>query len=122
MLRFHQKIGNRILPISTFTFFDSNLREHAYRNVLVESARIARGNIKPIENLHASNFDALVIPGGNFHNFSHKKSKILSIFYHFNIRFWISEKFVININEYVSITRNALIHCNRQLYGDNFLK
>ena len=34
------------------------------RNVLVESARIARGNIKPIEKLNAANFDALIIPGG----------------------------------------------------------
>lgn len=34
------------------------------RNVLVESARIARGNIKPIDKLRTSSFDALVIPGG----------------------------------------------------------
>jgi enhancing lycopene biosynthesis protein 2 len=34
------------------------------RNVLVESARIARGNIKAIENLKSSDFDALIIPGG----------------------------------------------------------
>ncbi|HHA1672070.1 TPA: isoprenoid biosynthesis glyoxalase ElbB [Enterobacter roggenkampii] len=34
------------------------------RNVLVESARIVRGNIKPIAELDATYFDALVIPGG----------------------------------------------------------
>lgn len=36
------------------------------RNVLVESARIARGNVKPLDQLksEASKFDALVIPGG----------------------------------------------------------
>ncbi len=34
------------------------------RNVLIESARIARGNIKPLDELEASNFDALIIPGG----------------------------------------------------------
>ncbi len=34
------------------------------RNVLTESARIARGNVKPVEQLNASQFDALVIPGG----------------------------------------------------------
>lgn len=34
------------------------------RNVLVESARIARGDIKSIDQLSASHFDALVIPGG----------------------------------------------------------
>lgn len=34
------------------------------RNVLVESARIARGNIKRLESVKASHFDALIFPGG----------------------------------------------------------
>ena len=34
------------------------------RNVLVESARIARGNIKNLADYRADDFDALVIPGG----------------------------------------------------------
>ncbi|WP_196138991.1 isoprenoid biosynthesis glyoxalase ElbB [Aliikangiella sp. G2MR2-5] len=34
------------------------------RNVLVESARIARGNVKPITQLKASDYDALLFPGG----------------------------------------------------------
>ena len=34
------------------------------RNVLVESARIARGNIKPLEKLDVRAFDALLFPGG----------------------------------------------------------
>ncbi|WP_299019929.1 isoprenoid biosynthesis glyoxalase ElbB [uncultured Photobacterium sp.] len=34
------------------------------RNVLIEAARIARGNIEPIENLKAANFDGLLLPGG----------------------------------------------------------
>ncbi len=34
------------------------------RNVLVESARIARGNIKPLSGFNAEDFDALMIPGG----------------------------------------------------------
>ena len=34
------------------------------RNVLVESARIARGNIKKISDIDASQIDALIIPGG----------------------------------------------------------
>lgn len=34
------------------------------RNVLVESARIARGEIKPIEQLSLDEFDALWLPGG----------------------------------------------------------
>lgn len=34
------------------------------RNVLVEAARIARGNIKPLSAYNAKEFDALVFPGG----------------------------------------------------------
>lgn len=34
------------------------------RNVLVESARIARGNIKSLDELDICHFDALVFPGG----------------------------------------------------------
>lgn len=34
------------------------------RNVLVESARIARGNIKPLTDFDGENFDALIFPGG----------------------------------------------------------
>jgi len=34
------------------------------RNVLVESARIARGNIKPLNDFSKEDFDAIVFPGG----------------------------------------------------------
>lgn len=34
------------------------------RNVLTEAARIARGNIKPLNEVHASDIDGLIIPGG----------------------------------------------------------
>jgi enhancing lycopene biosynthesis protein 2 len=34
------------------------------RNVLVESARIARGEVKDISTLSANDFDALILPGG----------------------------------------------------------
>jgi len=34
------------------------------RNVLVESARIARGDIKPLDALVCEDFDALLLPGG----------------------------------------------------------
>ena len=34
------------------------------RNVLVEAARIARGNIKPLAEARADDFDALIVPGG----------------------------------------------------------
>lgn len=47
------------------------------RNVLVESARITRGNIKPLTELNVENYDALFIPGGfgaakNLSNFATK--------------------------------------------------
>ena len=34
------------------------------RNVMEESARIARGAVKDMELLKASDYDALIIPGG----------------------------------------------------------
>lgn len=34
------------------------------RNVLVEAARIARGNIKPLSEYNAKDFDAIIFPGG----------------------------------------------------------
>lgn len=34
------------------------------RNVLVESARIARGNIKPLSEFKPEDFDAIIFPGG----------------------------------------------------------
>ncbi len=47
------------------------------RNVLVESARLCRGNIKPVEELDVNDFDALIFPGGfgvakNLSNFALK--------------------------------------------------
>ncbi|CAH9055369.1 Glyoxalase ElbB [Pseudoalteromonas holothuriae] len=54
------------------------------RNVLEESARIARGNIKELSQLNSNDFDALVLPGGfgvakNLSNFAFEgaKSQIL---------------------------------------------
>lgn len=35
------------------------------RNVLVESARIARGKIRPLNKFKAEDFDVLIIPGGS---------------------------------------------------------
>lgn len=34
------------------------------RNVLIESSRIARGNIKPLSELDINSFDGILIPGG----------------------------------------------------------
>lgn len=38
--------------------------EHESRNVLVESARITRGDIEDLVELQVSEFDALIVPGG----------------------------------------------------------
>ncbi len=38
--------------------------ENETRNALVESARIARGNIKPLADLSSDEYDAVVFPGG----------------------------------------------------------
>lgn len=50
------------------------------RNMLVESARIARGQVKPLSELKPSQYDALMIPGGfgaakNLCTFAFKGSK-----------------------------------------------
>lgn len=37
---------------------------HEHRNMLVEAARIARGDIKSLSLLNESDFDAVIIPGG----------------------------------------------------------
>ncbi|WP_404399525.1 isoprenoid biosynthesis glyoxalase ElbB [Idiomarina seosinensis] len=47
------------------------------RNVLVESARIARGDVQPLSQLKVEDFDALILPGGfgvakNFCDFANK--------------------------------------------------
>ncbi|WP_204273984.1 hypothetical protein, partial [Stenotrophomonas maltophilia] len=34
------------------------------RNVLVESARIARGEVKDLREARAEDYDALIVPGG----------------------------------------------------------
>lgn len=51
------------------------------RNVLVESARIARGKIKPVSELNADDFNALILPGGfgaakNLSDFAFKGSEL----------------------------------------------
>lgn len=47
------------------------------RNVLVESARLARGKVRPLDELSVDDFDALILPGGfgaakNLSNFAVK--------------------------------------------------
>ncbi|MFC2151339.1 isoprenoid biosynthesis glyoxalase ElbB [Bacteroidota bacterium] len=61
---------------ATYEIFAPNINQHHVinhitgeempekRNVLVESARIARGKINDLANFNASDFDALIFPGG----------------------------------------------------------
>jgi len=44
--------------------FITGERMNEKRNVLIESARIARGSIKKIDKLNVDEFDAIVLPGG----------------------------------------------------------
>lgn len=49
------------------------------RNVLVESARIARGNVRPLSAFQAADYDALIFPGGfgaakNLSDFAFKRA------------------------------------------------
>ena len=49
------------------------------RNVLIEAARIARGQIRPLSEAHAAELDALIVPGGfgaakNLSDFAHQGS------------------------------------------------
>ncbi len=49
--------------VHTLNHLDGS-QEVVARNVLVESARIARGQIAPLSDFDASKFDALIFPGG----------------------------------------------------------
>jgi len=44
--------------------FTTGKKMNETRNVLVESARIARGKVKDITNLDVSNFTGIILPGG----------------------------------------------------------
>lgn len=52
-----------ILQKKVFNHYKKN-DTNEERNVLVESARIARGNIKPLSEYNAEDYDAIVFPGG----------------------------------------------------------
>ena len=48
----------------TINHLTSETQDHGTRNVLTESARIARGEIIPLENLKIDDVDALIFTGG----------------------------------------------------------
>ena len=45
--------------------FTHKIEENSERNILVEAARIARGNIKDIRDFNIIDFDAVIFPGGS---------------------------------------------------------
>ena len=53
-----------INQMHTIDHLTGNESEDEQRNVLVESARIARGDIKDIKDVSVDEIDALIIPGG----------------------------------------------------------
>ena len=57
-------IAPDINQMHTIDHLTGNESEGEQRNVLVESARIARGDIKEIKDVSADEIDALIIPGG----------------------------------------------------------
>ncbi|MCG9731422.1 isoprenoid biosynthesis glyoxalase ElbB [Shewanella sp. Isolate13] len=60
----YQCFAPNIPQLHVINHFTGEVQENETRNVLVESARIARGDIKAVDELDIAEFDALVIPGG----------------------------------------------------------
>lgn len=52
------------IPQSTVVNHATGSPTHETRSVLAESARIARGKVRPVAQLHAKDFAAVVFPGG----------------------------------------------------------
>jgi len=70
LLRLHQRGANvqAFAPdeaqMHVVNHLTGAVSEGESRNVLVESARIMRGDIKPLAEANADEFDALIVPGG----------------------------------------------------------
>ncbi len=60
----YQCFAPNIPQLHVINHLTGEVQEGETRNVLVESARIARGEIKVVDELNIAEFDALVIPGG----------------------------------------------------------
>ena len=60
----YQCFAPNILQMHVVNHLTGEVESNQSRNVLVESARIARGEIKATEELELDEFDALIIPGG----------------------------------------------------------
>jgi enhancing lycopene biosynthesis protein 2 len=75
------------------------------RNVMLEAARIVRGNILPLSDLQASNFDGLVVPGG------FGVAKNLSTFAFDGAEFTIDETFASVMGDFRSANKPAAYMC-----------
>ncbi|NKF52061.1 isoprenoid biosynthesis glyoxalase ElbB [Shewanella sp. WXL01] len=60
----YQCFAPDIAQLHVVNHLTGEVDEGASRNVLVEAARIARGEIKDVTNLELEEFDALIVPGG----------------------------------------------------------
>ncbi len=60
----YQCFAPDINQLHVINHLTGEIKEAESRNVLEESARIARGDVKPVTELDVSKFDALILPGG----------------------------------------------------------
>lgn len=59
-----QAFAPNIINNNIVNHFTNNTAEGESRNVLVESARLVRGKIKPLSEARVADFDAIIFPGG----------------------------------------------------------
>ena len=60
----YQCFAPDVMQMHVVNHLTGEVAENEQRNVLVESARIARGEIKPVTECQPDNFDAIILPGG----------------------------------------------------------
>lgn len=60
----YQCLAPNIPQTRVVNMADGKTQEHAQRNILEESARIARGKIKDIASANAADYTAMIFPGG----------------------------------------------------------
>jgi enhancing lycopene biosynthesis protein 2 len=53
-----------IMQCQVINHYTGETMQHEFRNVLVESARIARGTIRDLREIDSLDLDALILPGG----------------------------------------------------------
>ncbi len=60
----YQMFAPDVQQLHVINHLTGEVVEGESRNVLVEAARIARGNVLSLQELNPDNFDALIVPGG----------------------------------------------------------